>query len=126
MADLKDVCCVLLSTTIIPLNANGDTVIYTVPAGKRCVLDHALLVLGANANASDLSIGQDTAETDFLPVQNLDNGDAEYDVLYLCPVPSATPAIPQKSYAGGTVIEAQVANQAGGATNTLFLFGLLY
>lgn len=126
MADLKDVCCVLLSTTIIALNANGDTAIYTVPAGKRCILSHALLVLGADAGTSDLSIGQDTAETDFLPVQNLDNLNAQYDVGLLMPVPSSTPALPQKSYASGIVIEAKVANQAGGATNTLYLFGLLY
>ena len=31
-----------------------------------------------------------------------------------------------KSYAAGTVIKAVVANQAGGATNTLYLFGFLY
>ena len=31
-----------------------------------------------------------------------------------------------KSYAAGTVIKAVVANHAGGATNTLYLFGFLY
>lgn len=116
----------LLSTTTIPLNANGQTAIYTGPTGKRFILHSALLVLGADAGTSDLSIGQNGATTDFLPVQNLDNGDAQYDVLLLMPVPSVTPALPQKSYAAGTVIEADVANQAGGADNTLFLFGVLY
>jgi len=126
MAELKENALVLLSATTVSLAANADTTIYTVPAGKRCILSHALLVLGANAGTSDLSIGQDSAETDFLPVQNLDNLNAQYDVGLLMPVPSTTPALPQKSYAAGTVIEARVANHAGGATNTLYLFGLLY
>ena len=119
---------ILLSTTTVPLNANGLTTIYTVPTegGKRCVLSHALMDLGADAGTSDISIGQSGATTDFLPVQNLDNGNAQYDVLLLMPVPSATPALPQKSYAAGTVIQALVANQAGGTTNKLFLFGVLY
>ena len=116
----------LLSDTNIPLNANGDTIIYTVPGGKRCILHSALLVLGADAGTSDLSIGQAGATTDFLPVQNLDNLNAQYDVGLLMPVPSATPALPQKSYSAGTIIKATVANQAGGATNKLFLYGTLY
>jgi len=126
MAELNTLALTLLSATNVPLNADGQTTIYTVPTGKRCILSHALLVLGADAGTSDLSIGQNGATTDFLPVQNLDNGDAQYDVLLLMPVPSATPATPQKSYAAGTVIEADVANNAGGATNTLYLFGILY
>ncbi len=116
----------LLSSINVALNANANTVLYTVPVGKRCILSHALLVLDADAGTSDISIGQNGATTDFLPVQNLDNGNAQYDVLLLMPVASATPAIVQKSYAAGTVIEATVANQAGGATNTLYLFGILY
>lgn len=126
MAALNEVGLALLSTTTVSLAANGNTTIYTVPQGKRCVLCFAQLVLGADAGTSDISIGQNGATTDFLPVQNLDNLNAQYDVGLLMPVPSATPALPQKSYAAGTVIEATVANQAGGATNTLYLFGILY
>lgn len=126
MGELRESALTLLSATTVPLNANGQTTIYTVPAGKRCLLSHALLVLGADAGTSDLSIGQNGATTDFLPVQNLDNLNAQYDVGLLMPVPSATPALPQKSYVAGTVIEADVANQAGGPTSTLYLFGILY
>ncbi len=125
MANLNTLSPTLLSTTTVALNANGDTTIYTVPYGKRCVLSHAWLVAGADAGTSDISIGQDSAETDFVGVTNLDNLDAQYDAMLIAPVPSATPA-KNKSYAGGTVIQAQVANQAGGATNTLYLFGFLY
>lgn len=115
----------LISVTTIPLNANGDTTIFTVPTGKRLILTKALLVGGADAGTSDISIGQNGAETDFVGVTNLDNLNAEFDTVLIAPIPSATPAT-LKSYAATTIIEAQVANQAGGATNTLYLYGTLY
>ena len=115
----------LLSTTTVALNSNADTVIYTVPVGKRCVLAFAKLIAGANANSTDVSIGQNGAETDFVPTTQCDNLDAQYDVITLMPVNSTTPP-KEKSYAAGTVIEFKVTNQAGGATNTLMLFGTLY
>jgi hypothetical protein len=123
-ADLTAGLC-LLSATVVPLDANGDTTLYTVPASKTCVLHSALLVAGADAGTSDISIGQNGAETDFVGVTNLDNLDAADDAMLLAPVPSATPAT-LKSYPTGTVIQAQVDNQAGGATNTLYLFGYLF
>ena len=125
MSALNENALVLLSATTVALNADADTTIYTVPTGKRCILHSALLVAGADAGTSDISIGQNTAETDFVGVTNLDNLNAQYDSMLLAPVPSATPAT-LKSYAAGTVIQAQVANQAGGATNTIFLYGTLY
>lgn len=124
-APLKEKSFSLLSATAVALNANADTTIYTVPTGKRCVLTHAVLVVGADAGTTDLSIGADGAETDFLSAQSLDNLNAQYDAAILQPVPNATPVL-IKSYAAGTVIQAQVTNQAGGATNTLYLFGFLY
>lgn len=125
MAELNELAITLLSETVVSLAADADTVIYTVPTGKRCVPSHAMLVAGADAGTSDISIGQNGAETDFIGVTNLDNLDAQYDAMLLAPVPSATPAT-LKSYAAGTVIEAKVANNAGGATNTIYLFGFLY
>ncbi len=116
---------VLLSTINVSLAANADTSLFTVPSEYRCILDHAKLVAGADAGTSDISIGANGAETDFIGVTNLDNLDAANDMVLLAPVPSATPAT-LKSYAAGTVIEAQVANQVGGATNTLYLYGTLY
>lgn len=116
----------LLSTTTVAFNANGDTTLYTVPAGVRCVLDHAIVVAGADAGATTtIAIGQDTAETDFIPANTLSNLDAQYDSVILMPIPNTTP-LKTKSYAAGTVIQAQVANQSGGATNTVYLFGFLY
>lgn len=125
MASLDILALTLLSTTTVALNANADTTIYTVPTGKRCILHSAILVAGANANATTISIGADGAETDFIPVNTLSNLDAQYDAVILMPVPNTTPT-KTKSYAAGTAIQIQVTNQAGGATNTLYLFGMLY
>lgn len=125
MAALNTLASTLLSTTTIALNANADTTLYTVPVGKRCVLTHALLVAGADAGTTTISVGADGTETDFLAVNTLSNLDAQYDSVILMPIPNTTP-LKGKSYAGGTVIQAQVTNQAGSASNQLFLFGFLY
>ncbi len=125
MADLKEICVSLLSTTTVALNANGSTELYTVPVGKRCILSHGVLVAGADAVTSDISIGQNGATTDFIPAYDLQHLDAEFDCVLLAPIP-AVEALQLKSYAAGTVIEAAVTNQAGGATNTLYLYGMIY
>ncbi len=128
MSALTENAITLLSTTTIALNADADTVLYTVPVGKRCILSHAILVVGADAGTSDISIGQNGAETDFIGAIDLANLDAQYDACRLAPLPvaAASSAAKEESYAAGTVIEAQVTNQAGGATNTLYLYGTLY
>lgn len=116
----------LLSTTTVSFAANADTTLYTVPLGKRCVLSHAIIVAGADAGATTtLSIGQDGAETDFIPANTLSNLDAQYDAVIVQPIPNTTP-LKNKSYGGGTVIQAQVGSQSGGATNTVYLFGYIY
>lgn len=115
----------ILSVTTLPLNADGNTTIFTVPSGKTAVLTRAVLVVGADAGSTDITFGQAGALTDFLGTQQCDNADAANDVIVFEPVPNATPAL-RKAYAAGTLIKAVVANQAGGAINTLYLFGFLY
>jgi hypothetical protein len=117
----------LLSITTVAFNADGDTTLYTVPTGRRLVLTKAVVVAGADAGATTaLSIGANGTETDFVPAAVLSNLDAANDVVILQPVPVAALPSKNKSYAAGTVIQAQVATQSGGATNTIYLFGLLY
>lgn len=123
--DLKESGVALLSTTTVALNADATTVLYTVPVGKRCILSHAILVLGANAVTTDVQIGQNSNTQDFLAVTDLGLIDAQYDACILQPIPAANVLL-SKSYAAGTAIEIEVTNQAGGATNTLYLFGTLY
>lgn len=115
----------LLSTTSIALNANADTIIYTVPNGRTAHLVYAILTVSGNANSTDISIGRAGAETDFIPTTQCDNLDASGDEIILMPIPSLTPP-KQKTYAGNTVIEFKVTNQAGTSTgNILYLFGFL-
>lgn len=116
----------LLSATTVSFAANADTTLFTVPTGRRCVLTCAVIVAAADAGATtQVSIGQDTAETDFLAANTLSNLDAANDVVVVRPIPNTTP-LKGKSYAAGTVIQAQVTNQSGGAGNTIYLFGFLY
>jgi len=126
MAALKERAITLLSSTTVSFAANADTTLFTVPAGKRCVLECAVVVAGADAGATTtIAVGQDTAETDFLAANTLSNLDAANDAVILRPIPNTTP-LKSKSYAAGTVIQAQVGTNSGGATNTVYLFGFLY
>lgn len=124
--NLKEKAITLLSSTTVSFAADADTTLYTVPTGKRCILAFAIVVAGADAGASTtLSIGQNGAETDFVPANTLSNLDAQYDAVIIQPVPNTTPT-KTKSYAAGTVIEAQVASQSGGTGNTVNLYGMIY
>lgn len=115
----------LLSKTTVALNADATTVLYTVPPGKRCILSHAILVAGADASTTDIQIGQNGATDDFLAVTDLGLINAQYDCAILQPIPAANVLL-SKSYGEGIDIEAEVMNQAGGATNTIYLYGTLY
>lgn len=115
----------VLATGTIALNADGNTTLFTVPTGRRAILTKFILIAGADAGSTDITIGQAGALTDFLNTQKTDNLNAANDVGIFMPVPNATaPGI--KSYAASTVIKAAVANHAGGATNTFYLFGIVY
>lgn len=126
MVDLRRKSDSLLSTTTVAFNANADTTLFTVPTGVRCVLTKAIVVANADAGATTtISIGADGTETDFIPANTLSNLDAQYDAVILMPIPNTTP-LKNKSYAAGTVIQCQVANQSGGTGNQVYLFGFLY
>ena len=116
----------LLSTTTVSFAADADTALYTVPAGKRCVLIKAIVVAADDAGATTtISIGANGSETDFIPANTLSNLDAQYDSVILQPIPNTTP-LKIKSYAAATVIDARVASQSGAAGNTVYLYGILY
>jgi len=125
--DLKTIAIGLLNEggTTVSLAANGDTALYTVPTGFRCVLSEAHLVAGANTGATTVSIGGEASTyADFLPTNTLATS-VQYDSFRLVPATSTTAPL-KKSYAAGTVIYAHVAAHAGGASNKAYLFGYLY
>jgi len=116
----------LLSTTTVSFGANGDTALYTVPTGLRCVLTKAIVVANGDAGATTtVSIGASGTSTDFVPANTLSNLDAQYDAVILMPIPNTTP-LKSKSYAAGTSIVATVGSYSGTTGNTIYLFGFLY
>jgi hypothetical protein len=123
---LKEVAVSLLSTTLVDFSADGDTPLYTVPAGKRLVLSHAVIVAKDDAGATtSITIGQTGATNDFMTITVLSNLDALNDSVTLRPIP-AEPPLQNKSYPATTVIKATIATNSGVADNTLMLFGTLY
>ncbi len=117
--------CLLSITAIADLSSEAETTLYTVPVGKTLILTKALLRAAGDVGAAGVAtIGQDSAETDFVGTTNLDNLDAAGDVILMAPVPSATPAI-LKEYAAGTVIKFDVATAGNAVAATCYLFGIL-
>jgi len=125
MADSKEYTLALLSTTTVSFAANAVTELYVVPEGHRCVPFAVHIVAGADASTTDVQVGQSTATNDFLAVTDLGLINAQYDGAWLIPIPAANVLL-GKSYAAGTSIVMEVTNQAGGATNTVRLFGFIY
>jgi len=133
MADLKECCESLLSTTTVTLAGTGQTTLYTVPTGKTCVLTKAIIRVAADAGASVIRIGRSTNLDDFLNLQNLGNLDASGDAAILKPstpdyVDSSADAAGVeclKTYAAGVAIQIDVLSALGGATNYVDLFGYL-
>jgi hypothetical protein len=129
MADLKEKAITLLGTATLDVTSTGQTTIYTVPTGKRCVLDNVKIVAGATASPTAVvRIGQNGATNDFVAEGTMTNLAAQYDCVQLKPVPVLLTPPKTKSYAAGTVIEADVitADADGGTDNTVYVYGYLY
>lgn len=115
----------LSSTAIADLSATIQTTLYTVPVGKKLILDKGYLEAAGDVGAAlVVTIGQNGAVTDFVGTTNGDNLDADEDCILVAPVPSATPA-KLKIYAAGTVIELDVATGGNAVAGVLHLFGFL-
>lgn len=125
LVNLKEKAISLLSSTTVSFDADGQTTLYTVPAGKRCVLRAVNIIAAADAGTTTCRVGQPGALTNFLSTNTLSNLDAQHDSVWLQPVPNTTP-IKCKSYAAGTVIQIDVGTHAGAAGNTVNLYGVLY
>jgi hypothetical protein len=135
MADLKENCEALLSTTTVAFNAAAQTTLYTVPLGKTCVLTKVIIVAGADAVDAEITIGVTASWDNWLgdngfgagPI-DLDELDAAGEYCILGPVASADPVAAASvltRYTAGEIIKVDVANTGGGATNTFHLFGIL-
>ena len=127
MSELKENAATLLSTTALTnLSVADIQTLYTVPVGKTCILAFAFIEADADlADNGVFTIGSGAGAIDFVGTTNVDNLDADGDVILMAPVPSTTPAT-LKAYAAGTVISLDVATAAAAETGTCYLFGFLY
>jgi len=114
----------LLAVVTVDHSAVAQTTLTTVPSGFRCILDHIKIEAAGDESTTDITIGQVGALTDFISTTQLDNLDAQYDVVKIQPV-QADPPLKQKSYAAGTVIQVDVTVANGNAGNMYFVFGTL-
>lgn len=114
------------SVDSVDLNSETQTTLYTVPTGKKCVLNFVRLRnISADCASAVVTIGQVGALTDFLGSQTLSGLNAAASTGILMPVPNAT-TVKGIEYTAGEVIQIDVATAAGGAcTATVELFGTL-
>ena len=113
----------------VDLGATGQTTIYTVPTGKKCVLDHVRIRnLSGDAKITVVTIGQVGALTDFLGAQTIAALNAAAATGILRPVPNAT-TVKGIEYTAGEVLQIDVTTASGdGAgipTATVEFFGTL-
>lgn len=116
----------LASVDSVDLNAVATTNLFTVPVGKKLVVDHVKIRnLSADAASAVATFGQTGAKTDFLGSQTLSNLSAAAKATKLQPIPSATPAAIEE-YTAGEIFCIDVTTAAGSAcTATLEVFGKL-
>lgn len=128
MSEMVENAIVLLSDTTVTTNlaTTGNTTLYTVRTGKRCILTEAWLVCGGNvAGTLECSIGISGSELDFVASTTGDNMDAEFDVIQLKPITSITPQ-KSKSYAAAAVLVFDVIQAGAAVSGRVFLFGFEY
>lgn len=114
----------LLAVVTVDHSSATQTTLLTVPSGYRCILDHVKVEAAGDEAQTDITIGQVGALTDFVNTTQLDNLDAQYDVVKIQPT-QADPPAQQKSYGAGTVIQVDVTAANGNAGNTYLVFGTL-
>ncbi len=133
--NLKEIVEALLSTTNVAFNSAAQTTLYTVPAGKTCLITRVIVVAGSDAVDAEITIGVTASWDNWLgdngigggPI-DLDELDAAGEYAIFAPIMSADPVAAVSvltRYTAGEVIKVDVANTGGGATNTFFVFGIL-
>ena len=115
-----------VSTTTVDFTAGatGQTTLYTVPTGKTFVPVMVIIRAGADAGATDVTFGRTTALTDWMGTVQLDNLDAAGDHVKI-EVTNANPPAKSKTYVAGVLFKIDVTVAAGGAGNSVDLFGYL-
>jgi hypothetical protein len=126
MGKLQETTISLLSSTAITtfVTLNAETTIYTVPTARTCIPCFGFLRAAGDVGAAVITIGKDTAETDWIGATTVSNLDAAGDVVLIGAVPSATPA-KMKEYAAAVVLKFKVTTAGNAVAGTFYLFGFL-
>lgn len=126
MGKLQETTISLLSKTAITtfVTLNAETTIYTVPTARTCIPSFAFLRAAGDVGAAVITIGKDTAESDWIGATTVSNLDAAGDVVILSPVPKATPE-KMKEYAAAVKLKFKVTTVGNAVAATLYLFGFL-
>lgn len=130
MADAKEkVISLMSSTASCDLNAAAGTEkeLYTVPAGKKLIVDHlAIHTLSANAASAVVTFGKTGGTCDeWLGDQTLSGLDGTTKVGIIRPVPAATPTA-QVLFTAAQVFAMEITTAAGsGSTATIEVWGHL-
>ena len=136
MADLIENCEGLLSTTNVAFDSTAQTTLYTVPTGKTCIITKVIVIAGADAVASDITIGVTASWDNWLGANGiggtdlaLDELDAAGEYTIITPITDTATTVGAISvltrYTAGEIIKVDVTVAGGGATNTFHLFGIL-
>jgi hypothetical protein len=120
---------VLLSSVTVNLNAAADTetVLFTVPTGKKLIVDKVVIRgLSATAAASVITLGKGGgACNEFLGDQTLSNLDGVTKAAVLQAIPNATP-VAQTILAAAETFSCEITTAAGSTcTATFDVFGYL-
>lgn len=113
--------CLLGSVDSVDFGTAAAVTIYTVPTGKKCVLDYVRIRnVSGDMKTVVVTIGQVGALTDFLGSQTLVNVDTVAMTVRLEPVPIATPvdAGIGVEYTAGEVLQIDVATASGDGAGT--------
>jgi len=105
----------LASISAVNLNSVAATNLYTVPTGKKLLVDHVVIRgLSATAGSAVVTFGKSTAKTDFVAARTLSNLSAAGKAAKIEPVPATTPAAIVE-YAAAEIFVIDVTTAAGSA-----------
>jgi hypothetical protein len=121
--------CVALLGSVDSVNLNSATTsntIYTVPTGKKCVLDHVRIRnISANCTSATCTVGKSGSLTDFLGTQTLSGLSAAGKTGILRPIPNSTPVVGVEYVAADTLVFRVEAAAGIACTATIEFFGTL-
>jgi hypothetical protein len=127
MPDLNQIGISLVSKVTVSHASAAATTLFTVPYGVNgstlyFAWDHTKIIAAGDETATDITLGRSTALTDFMGTTQLDNLDAQYDMVKVQPI-QADPPVKQKVYPSGTILQVDVTAANGNAGNIYLTYG---